>query len=97
MAKIIYKELSDEVLLVESQNLMNEIKAFMNHDIISIRKINELSSKVYEISGELNVRGGRLRDEELALTMLSRRIDLAEVLMKLKNKCKESKPQPQPQ
>lgn len=97
MAKIVYSELSDEKLLIETQNLMNEIRAFMNHEIISTRKINELSTKVYEISGELNVRGGRSRNEELALTMLSKRIDLAEVLMKLKNNCKEAKSQPQPQ
>ena len=97
MAKIVYSELSDEKLLIETQNLMNEIKAFMNHDIISSRKINELSTKVYEISGELNVRGGRSRNDELALTMLSKRIDLAEMLMNLKKNNKESKSQPQPQ
>ena len=97
MAKIVYSELSDEKLLIETQNLMNEIRAFMNHDIISARKINELSTKVYEISGELNVRGSREADNELSLCMLSKRIDLAEMLMNLKKNNKESKSQPQPQ
>lgn len=96
MAKIIYSELDNESLLVESKNLTNEIRAFMDHNIISDRKINEFSTKIDEISKEVNTRVFETADEEMFLRLLAISANLDDMLNKLKIS-KESRMQPQPQ
>lgn len=97
MVKIKYKNLSDEMLLVESQNLLNELKAFMNHIIISTKKMTELSNKVNEINSELKVRGSKEPQSKLSLCMLSTKVELEEMLIMLNNHNKEWNNQNQPQ
>ena len=56
MEKGIYTDYSDELLLVESQNTVSEIRAFMGHHMVSARKIEQLSKRVNELVFELNLR-----------------------------------------
>lgn len=44
-----YRELTGDELMVEMKNVANEVKAFMGHEIISTRKIKDLTNKSNEI------------------------------------------------
>ena len=56
MEERIYESHSDESLLVEAHNLVNEIRAFSGHHFVSERKVEQLSSRVNELVFELNLR-----------------------------------------
>ena len=51
-----YANHSDEFLIVESQNTINEIRAFTGHHFVSERKIEQLSQRVNELVFELDLR-----------------------------------------
>ncbi|MBQ4541610.1 MAG: hypothetical protein IJA23_02020 [Clostridia bacterium] len=93
-----YKNLSDELIVIETQNIISEIKAFLHHDIISERKYTQLETKVYEISRELENRVKFLgEDAESVLTknaVLGKVEQLNNLLQNLKKRV-QSQPQPQ--
>ncbi len=93
-----YKNLDDELLVVEMQNTISEIKAFLQQSVISYRKYTQLETKVNEISREIESRMKSFADSEESLavkTLVSNKIaELKTLLSRLSEKV-QTPPQPQ--
>lgn len=94
-----YAKCSDEFLIVESQNTVNEIRAFMGHSFVSERKIGQLNSRVDELVFELNLRSkkwlleGDSAEIKEMVSILSKTVEnLKSSLTSLKQKTIQTEP-----
>lgn len=94
-----YAKCSDEFLIVESQNTVNEIRAFMGHYFISARKMGQLNSRVDELVFELNLRSkkwileGDSAEIKEMVSILSKTVEnLKSSLTSLKQKTIQTEP-----
>ena len=93
-----YKNLSDEVIVIETQNIISETKAFLHHDIVSERKYTQLETKVYEISRELESRVKFLGEDDEAVStknIILRKVEELNNLLQNLKKRVQTPPQPQ--
>ena len=93
-----YKNLSDELIVIETQNIISEIKAFLHHDIVSERKYTQLETKVYEISRELECRVKFLGEDDEAVStknIILRKVEELNNLLQNLKKRVQTPPQPQ--
>lgn len=93
-----YKNLSDELIVIETQNIISEIKAFLHHDIVSERKYTQLETKVYEISRELESRVKFLGEDDEAVStknIILRKVEELNNLLQNLKKRVQTPPQPQ--
>lgn len=93
-----YKNLSDELIVIETQNIISEIKAFLHHDIVSERKYTQLETKVYEISRELENRVKFLGEDDEAVStknIILRKVEELNNLLQNLKKRVQTPPQPQ--
>ena len=94
-----YANHSDEFLLVESQNTINEIRAFTGHHFVSERKIEQLSQRVNELVFELNLRSkkwlatGESEEIKEMVSIIAKTIEnLKSSLEKLKQRTNQTEP-----